>query len=39
MAGGERSTLGASVGLTVIAAAEVVDALSGDVAPSLTFAQ
>jgi hypothetical protein len=39
MAGGDRTTLGARAGLTVIAAAEVVDALSGDVAPSLTFAQ
>lgn len=39
MAGGDRTTLGTRAGLTVIRAAEVVDALSRDVALSLTVAQ
>jgi hypothetical protein len=38
-AGGDSTTIGESVGLTVATAAEAVDALSGDVALSLTVAQ
>jgi hypothetical protein len=39
MADGKRATTGARVGLTVTVAAEVVDALSGDPALSVTVAQ